>query len=152
MLVAPVVDQFSELVAPAVMLEGLATKEVMTGEPGTVTVTVAVLVTEPALLVAVSVYVVVADGETLVDPLAEVEVKEPGVMASVMAPLVAQARVVLAPELTVVGVAVKELMDGGVAPPGGLELLAVPAQPAIAKLAKAEGMRSARGKNEERRI
>jgi hypothetical protein len=54
----------------------------------------------------------VAVGLTLVVPLAEVEVKVPGVTAMVVAPVVAQVRVVLEPELIVVGFAVKELMAG----------------------------------------
>ena len=76
------------------------------------TVTVACAVFEPEEFVAVRVYVVVAVGLTLVEPLADVEVKDPGVMAMVVAPPVAQLRVLLVPELIVVGLAVKELMVG----------------------------------------
>jgi hypothetical protein len=55
-LVAPVVVQLSVLLEPAVMLAGLAVKELMTGFPElAVTVTVTVDVVEPELLVAVSV-------------------------------------------------------------------------------------------------
>jgi hypothetical protein len=55
-LVAPVVDQLSVLLEPEVILVGLAVKEAMVGlETVAVTVTVAVAVTEPALLAAVSV-------------------------------------------------------------------------------------------------
>jgi hypothetical protein len=75
-------------------------------------VTFAVAVVEPVALVAVSVYVVVAAGLTLVEPLADVEVNVPGVMAIVAAPVVAQFSVLLAPELMLVGLAVKELMVG----------------------------------------
>jgi len=56
--------------------------------------------------------VVVAVGLTLVEPLADAEVNVPGVMAMLVAPVVAQLRVLLEPELMVVGLAVKELMVG----------------------------------------
>jgi hypothetical protein len=56
--------------------------------------------------------VVVAVGLTLVDPLAVVEVKVPGVMAILVAPLVTQLRVLLEPDVMLVGLAVKELMVG----------------------------------------
>lgn len=55
---------------------------------------------------------VVADGVTFVDPLADVEVNVPGVMAMVVAPLVAQVSVLLAPELIPAGLAVKEVIAG----------------------------------------
>ena len=56
MLAAPVVAQLSVLLAPELMLVGFAEKELIVGFPTTgVTVTVAVPVTEPALLVAVNV-------------------------------------------------------------------------------------------------
>jgi hypothetical protein len=54
MLAAPVVAQLNVLLPPALMFAGLAAKELIVGFPTTgVTVTVAVLVTEPALFVAV---------------------------------------------------------------------------------------------------
>ena len=54
--VAPVVDQLKELLEPELMLVGFAEKEVMVGLLGAgVTVTVVVIVTEPAEFVAVSV-------------------------------------------------------------------------------------------------
>jgi hypothetical protein len=56
--------------------------------------------------------VVVAVGLTLVEPLGEVEVKVPGVMAIVVAPVVAQLSMLLEPELMLVGLAVKELTVG----------------------------------------
>jgi flagellar biosynthesis protein FliR len=56
--------------------------------------------------------VVVAVGLTLVDPLADVDVNVPGVMAMLLAPLVAQLNVLLEPEAMFVGLAVKELMAG----------------------------------------
>ncbi len=56
MLVAPLVVQLSVLLPPAVMLGRFAVNELIVGFGFVaVTVTVAVLVTEPALLVAVSV-------------------------------------------------------------------------------------------------
>ncbi len=54
-------------------------------------------------------------GVTLVEPLADAEVKEPGVMATLVAPVVDQLRVLLAPELIVAGLAVKELITGKLA-------------------------------------
>lgn len=51
-------------------------------------------------------------GLTLVEPLADVEVKVPGVMAILVAPVVAQLSVVLEPEVMVVNEAVKLLMTG----------------------------------------
>ncbi len=55
-LVAPVVTQLSVLLEPEFMLAGFAVNEVIVGLlAATVTVTVAVAVTEPAALVAVSV-------------------------------------------------------------------------------------------------
>jgi hypothetical protein len=54
MLVAPVVDQLSVLLLPEAMLVGFAVNEAIVGlEVAAVTVTVAVLVTDPAALVAV---------------------------------------------------------------------------------------------------
>ena len=55
---------------------------------------------------------VAAVGFTLVEPLAAVEVKVPGVMAIVAAPLVAQLSVLLEPDVMLVGLAAKELMVG----------------------------------------
>ncbi len=53
--VAPVVDQFSVLLAPEVMLAGLAANELMTGLIAEPTVTVSVASVEPLALVAVRV-------------------------------------------------------------------------------------------------
>ncbi|MGA9670566.1 MAG: hypothetical protein WBQ94_15245, partial [Terracidiphilus sp.] len=80
--------------------------------PATVTVTIAVDVVDPAALVAVSVYVVVAVGLTVVEPLADVDVNVPGVMAMLVAPVVTQLSVLLEPELMLVGLAVNELIVG----------------------------------------
>jgi hypothetical protein len=63
-------------------------------------------------LVAVSVKVVVAVGLTLVEPLAEVEVKVPGAMVMLVAPLVDQLSVLLEPEVMVAGLEVNELIEG----------------------------------------
>jgi len=55
MLDAPLVDQFSVLLEPEVILAGLAVKELMVGLLAVLTVTVCVAVVEPLALVAVSV-------------------------------------------------------------------------------------------------
>lgn len=55
---------------------------------------------------------VVAVGLTLVEPLADAEVKLPGVMAMLDASVVAQLSELLEPEVMLVGLAVKELMVG----------------------------------------
>lgn len=110
--VAPLVAQLSVLLDPVPMVVGFALKELMVGLPATLTVTVRVDEAEPVEFVAVSVQVVVEVGLTLVEPLAEVEVYVPGVMAMVVAPLVAQLRVLLAPELMPAGLAANELIAG----------------------------------------
>jgi hypothetical protein len=56
--------------------------------------------------------VVVALGLTLVEPLADVDVKVPGVMAMPVAPVTIQLRVLVLPEVMLVGSAVKEAMVG----------------------------------------
>jgi hypothetical protein len=56
--------------------------------------------------------VVVAVGLTLVEPVLDVEVKVPGVMAMLVAPVVVQLSVLLEPEVTLVGLAVKESITG----------------------------------------
>jgi hypothetical protein len=58
--------------------------------------------------------VVVAVGLTLSEPLAEVDVNVPGVMAILVAPFVAQLSVLLEPEVILVELAVKELIVGRV--------------------------------------
>ena len=55
---------------------------------------------------------VVAVGLTLVEPLADVEVNVPGVMASLLVPVVTQLSVLLEPEVIREGLAVKELISG----------------------------------------
>jgi hypothetical protein len=64
--------------------------------------------------------VVVAVGLTLVEPLADVDVNVPGVMAMLVAPLVAQLSVLLEPVLMLVGLAVKEVIVGAEPFPGEL--------------------------------
>jgi hypothetical protein len=54
-LVAPLVDQFSVLLEPEFMLPGSAVNELIVGLASEFTVTVCVVVTEPAASVAVSV-------------------------------------------------------------------------------------------------
>jgi hypothetical protein len=56
--------------------------------------------------------VVVAVGLSVADPFAAAEVKVPGVMAMLVAPLVVQLRVLVEPEVMVVGLAMKELIVG----------------------------------------
>ena len=82
------------------------------GPPAVVMLTCAVAVDEPEALVAVNVYVVVAVGLTVVEPLADADVNVPGVMAIVVAPDVTQLSVLLDPELMPAGLAVKELITG----------------------------------------
>jgi hypothetical protein len=56
--------------------------------------------------------VVVTVGLTLAEPLADVDVNVPGVMAMLVAPLVAQLSVLVEPELMLSGLAVNEVMVG----------------------------------------
>jgi hypothetical protein len=76
------------------------------------TVTVAVLVTEPSALVAVKVYVVVAVGETVVE--VPVTAPTPLLIDKLVAPVTVQDRVLDWPVVIVAGLAVKEEMLGGV--------------------------------------
>jgi hypothetical protein len=85
---------------------------IVKGPPAATMVTCAVAVTEPAALVAVSVYVVVAFGLTLVEPLPDAEAKEPGEMVILVAPDVLQLSVLLEPEVMLEGLAMKELIVG----------------------------------------
>jgi hypothetical protein len=57
--------------------------------------------------------VVFAVGLTLVEPLAEVDVNVPGVMATLVAPFVVQLSVLLEPELIVAGLLANKLIVGG---------------------------------------
>jgi hypothetical protein len=56
--------------------------------------------------------VVVAVGLTLVEPLALADVSEPGEMATLVAPLVAQLSVLLEPEVMLAELAVNDEIDG----------------------------------------
>ena len=111
-VVAPELVQLSVLMPPNVMLVGLAVNELMVGSVGCVTVTISVVVTEPVVFVAVSVYVVVAVGLRTTDPFAEVDANVPGVMATLVAPAVAQLTVVVEPLMIDAGLTEKELMVG----------------------------------------
>jgi hypothetical protein len=97
------------------MVVGEAERDVMMGEETVVpeTVTVVGAVTEPLLLVAVIVYVVVCVGETVTDP-EESDDWEPTPLSILteVAPDVFQERVVEPPEVIVVGEAEKEEMVG----------------------------------------
>ena len=119
-LVAPLVDQLSVLLEPEFMLPGSAANELIVGLlPVLSIVTVSVAVVEPAALVAVRVYVVVTVGLTLVEPLADVEVNVPGVMATLVAPLVDQLSVLLLePGVRLSGPAANELIVGAEPFPG----------------------------------
>ncbi len=82
----------------------------------------------------------VAVGLTLVDPLADVDVNVPGVMTILVVPVTDQLRVVLAPELMVVGLAVKEVIAG--AEPVPEEELSEIIEPQPARLTQTSGRRS----------
>jgi hypothetical protein len=56
--------------------------------------------------------VVVAVGFTVVEPLADVEVKVPGAMEMLVAPVTDQLNVLLEPEVIVVGLAVNDTIAG----------------------------------------
>jgi hypothetical protein len=55
---------------------------------------------------------VVAVGVTVVEPVAAAEVKVPGVMLTLVAPVVTQLKVLLEPELTLPGIAVNDVIVG----------------------------------------
>jgi hypothetical protein len=123
--VAPEVAQLSVVLEPELMLVGLAVNELIAGLLGAFTVTVRVDAVEPAELVAVSVYVVVAVGLKLVEPLAEVDVNVPGVIVMLVAPVAAQLSVLFALAFMVAGLAIKDVICGTAPFPGG-ELKEVP--------------------------
>jgi glucose dehydrogenase len=79
-------------------------------------------------------------GLTVVEPLAVVEVKVPGVMAMLVAPVVVQVSVLLEPELTLVGLAVKEATLGAEPVPED-EVVAI-VEPQPARTAHASGSKS----------
>jgi hypothetical protein len=111
-LVAPVVAQLSMLLEPEVTLAGLAVKDLITGLSTAFTARVSLDVVEPAALLAVRVYVVVAVGFMLVEPLDDVDVNVPGVIAMLVAPAAAQLSVLLVPESMLVGSAAKDVIVG----------------------------------------
>ncbi len=78
---------------------------------------------------------VVAVGLMLVEPLADVDVNVPGVMAMLVAPVAAQLSVLLVPELMLVGFAVKEVIVGTEPFPEGAlgEVTAATRQPSTGK-------------------
>jgi hypothetical protein len=110
-VVAPVVAHASVEDPPGMIALGVAVKEVIVGA-GKVTVTVTVPVTEAAKFVAVIVYVVVAAGCTVADPLTAT-VPTVGAMDTVVAPTVTHASVAEPPGATELGVAVKDEIVGG---------------------------------------
>jgi ribose/xylose/arabinose/galactoside ABC-type transport system permease subunit len=111
-LAAPVVAQLSLLLEPETILVGLAVNDPIVGLCTGFTVTVRADVDEPAAFLAVNVYVVVSFGLTFVEPLADLDLNVPGVMAILAAPVVAQLSLLLEPETIVVGLAVKDPIVG----------------------------------------
>lgn len=101
---APVTCQHSLVLVPGEMNGGLATKVTTCGIPIPATVTVTGAVTDlPSALLAVRVYVVVADGDTVVLPF-KVTGPTP-LMLTVVAPLVVQLKVDWPPCAMVSGLA-----------------------------------------------
>ena len=88
----------------------MAEKLVMVGAPAGVMFTVAVAVVFPDALDAVSVYVVDSVGETAT--LVPVTAPTPWLMLRLVAPLTDHERVLLCPEVMLVGSAVKLVMVG----------------------------------------
>ena len=105
------VVQLKVLPLPCETEVGLAVNDDIVGG-GVLTVTVAVRVTDPALFVAVRVYVVVDAGETVVEPVVAEEVNEPGVIEICVAPVIAQLRVLFPPDAMDVGLAANDEIDG----------------------------------------
>lgn len=104
------------------MLDGLAEKLLMTGLAGAaVTVTCAVAVLFPLLLLAVKVYVIVVEGLTFTEPVAPVTVPTLLLILMVVALLTFQESVLLNPLVIVLGFATKLLITG---PFLGLDVMA----------------------------
>ena len=103
---------------------------VTTSGPPALTVateTVVLEVVEPEELVADSVYVVVDAGLTDTEPLALALVSAPGLMETVVAPLLTQLSVVLEPGLMLAGMALNdEIIGADPAAGGGLVGLGMP--------------------------
>lgn len=87
---------------------------------------------------------VVAVGVMLVEPLDDVEVNVPGVMAMVVAPAAAQLSVLLVPEFMLVGAAVKEVIVGADSFPGDELGVPQPASPKQANITRASAQRVSR--------
>jgi hypothetical protein len=94
------------------MTAGFATNELIFNCEAVTTVTVSAAVFEPFALVAVSVYLVVAAGLTLTDPVAELEENPPGLIEIFVVFFVVQLRVLLAPSRIFAGLALNELIIG----------------------------------------
>src|SRR5205085_12182 len=97
-VVAPLVAQLSVEEPPGAMLSGLASNRMICGlpAPAAPTVTVAVAATFPFGPVAVRVYVVVAVGDTVVEPVAAT-LPMPLLMLTAVAPWTIQVNVELWP-------------------------------------------------------
>jgi len=94
--------------------------------------------------------VVVAAGLMLVEPLANVDVNVPGVMAILVAPAAAQLSALLAPEFMLVGAAVKEVIVGSESfPEDELDEVVEPPQPASPTQANRIRTRAQRSSPEE---
>jgi hypothetical protein len=89
--------------------------------------------------------VVVAVGLTLVEPLPDVDVNVPGVIAILVAPVVTQLNVLLAPEFMLVGTAAKDAIAGPEPfTEGEFDKLAAaqPARPTLANKVRTSAQRS----------
>lgn len=80
----------------------------------------------------------------LVEPLADVEVNVPGVMAILVAPAAAQLSVLLVPEFMLVGAAVKDVIVVGDSFPGDELGVPQPASPKQANITRASAQRVSR--------
>ena len=102
---------------PAVIVLGFAVKLFIHGNPVCVTIIVADAVTEPALLLAVMVYVVDAFGDTTLVPATSTRPIPWSILTDV-APVTFHNIVDVPPGLIVDGLLLKAMMTGGV-PTGG---------------------------------
>src|ERR1017187_10579061 len=102
------------------MFSGLPSKRMICGVPGTTTtgptVTVAVAVTLPEGPTAVKVYVVVADGVTVVEPVAAT-LPTPLLMETLLAPCTTQVNCELWPAVILLGAASKRTINAEAAVP-----------------------------------
>jgi hypothetical protein len=118
-VVAPVTAHDNVTLSPEAIDDGLAVKAVITGRPAAVTVTTAVFVELPRLLLAVSVYVVVVVGDTDLVPVFDI-VPIAWSMDTDVAPLTVHDSVELLPDVMEAGLAVKLVISGG---PDGLTVI-----------------------------